>query len=123
MTKRPKAVKVSEAEVLRAILQYLSLVPHCYAIRINSGALKLEGRYVRFNSGESTLDIMGVAQGKPFAIEVKSSTGRLKAGQLETIERIKAAGGLAFVARSIDDVEAAFTSFGITCPLTGFRFV
>lgn len=50
-------------------------------------------------------DILGIWQGRFMAIEVKSKTGTLSDYQKFFIEWVKAHGGIAFVARSIEDVK------------------
>jgi hypothetical protein len=52
-------------------------------------------------------DILGVWHGRPLAIEVKSETGRVSDAQKEFITRFREAGGIAFIARSIEDVKLA----------------
>ena len=49
-------------------------------------------------------DIIGCYQGRMFAIEVKTERGCVTAYQQRFIDRVNDAGGLAFVARSIEDV-------------------
>lgn len=50
-------------------------------------------------------DVIGILpDGKLLAIEVKSKTGKASPEQLEFIEKIKKSGGVAFVARSLDEV-------------------
>ena len=49
-------------------------------------------------------DIIGVYQGRMLAIEVKTERGKLSPHQEKFIANINANGGLAFVARSIEDV-------------------
>lgn len=51
-------------------------------------------------------DVIGcLPNGRIFAIEIKSKKGRLQDNQKIFIEEITKRGGLAFVARSIEDVE------------------
>jgi len=51
-------------------------------------------------------DILGILpNGRLLAIELKSATGRLTPEQKLFIEKIKLNGGIAFMARSIDDVK------------------
>lgn len=50
-------------------------------------------------------DILGCIDGKLVCIEVKSATGRLSDNQKKFIEMIENAGGIAGVARNIDDVK------------------
>jgi penicillin-binding protein-related factor A (putative recombinase) len=49
-------------------------------------------------------DILGIYKGKPLAIEVKSKVGRLSPQQELFLNRFVEAGGIAFMARSVDDV-------------------
>lgn len=50
-------------------------------------------------------DILGIYNGKFLAIEVKSKTGRLSPEQVWFLAEVKAKGGIAFMARSIEDCE------------------
>jgi penicillin-binding protein-related factor A (putative recombinase) len=50
-------------------------------------------------------DILGILQGRFVAIEVKNKIGRLSPEQRQFINKINVSGGLAFMARSIEDVE------------------
>lgn len=49
-------------------------------------------------------DIIGIFNGRYLGIEVKTARGRLSDKQQQKIDEINAQGGLAFVARSVDDV-------------------
>ena len=49
-------------------------------------------------------DIIGCFKGRLIGIEIKSEKGVVSEYQKEFIENINRAGGLAFVARSVDDV-------------------
>lgn len=50
-------------------------------------------------------DILGIYQNKFMAIEVKSSKGKLSIEQRQFIDEVKENGGIAFVARSVEDVQ------------------
>lgn len=51
-------------------------------------------------------DVLGILpDGRLLAIEVKSATGRASPEQIAFIDKINTAGGLAFVARSLDEVQ------------------
>ena len=52
-----------------------------------------------------TPDILACIDGRFLAIEVKTATGKVSVLQQIQIDRIHAAGGLALVARSWEDVE------------------
>ena len=59
-------------------------------------------------------DIMGVIPGgRALAIEAKSAVGRPSPEQILFIEKINASGGLAFIARSVEDVEARLKLEGV----------
>jgi VRR-NUC domain len=49
-------------------------------------------------------DIIGCYQGKMLCIEIKKKTGTVSPDQKSFLANVKDAGGIAFVARSIDDV-------------------
>lgn len=51
-----------------------------------------------------TSDIIGIYKGKMLAIEVKSNRGVVSEEQKEFINNINKLGGIAFIARSLDDV-------------------
>lgn len=55
-------------------------------------------------------DILGIYKGKPLAIEVKSAQGRLSPHQKDFLEDWKKEGGIAIVAKCIEDVEKALIS-------------
>lgn len=52
-------------------------------------------------------DILGIWKGRMLGIEVKTETGRVSDDQRKFIDRINSEGGIAFVARSVDDVIAS----------------
>jgi len=64
-------------------------------------------------------DILGIWDGVPLAVEVKTKAGKLTANQVRFLEDFKAAGGIAFVARSIADVVRELSSY--TFPRAQFR--
>lgn len=49
-------------------------------------------------------DIIGCKDGRFLAIEIKTAAGRVTQHQQRFIDRVNAAGGIGFVARSIEDV-------------------
>ena len=54
-------------------------------------------------------DILGIVNGKFIAIEVKTKRGRPTENQTNFLRRINENGGIAFIARSIEDVEDGLT--------------
>lgn len=51
-----------------------------------------------------TADILGIYKGRPLAIEVKSEKGRLSIHQKLFLQEFQNNGGIAIVARSVEDV-------------------
>lgn len=100
----------SEASILKAIMQLLHRHPKvAKAWRQNSGTFTKQygnkTHYIRANTAKGMSDIMGILKdGRTLAIECKSAKGAVKAHQHEFLNSISEAGGIAFVARSVDDV-------------------
>lgn len=95
-----------EQAIQNAILDYLWMRGHA-AWRINSGAIKTErGSLVRL-APPGTSDIIGcvVPTGRMFVIEVKQPGKDATPLQQAFLDRMAEAGALAFVARSIEDVQ------------------
>ena len=89
-------------------------------IRVNSGAVKTEGRFTRFNSLPGCPDLLvampaltgGIA--RFVAIEVKRpNRGVVTNRQYAAHERLRQAGALVIVARSVEDVRAALQEEGL----------
>lgn len=66
-----------------------------------------------------TSDILGIFYQRFLAIEVKSKTGKLSDAQCAFLEAVKNNGGIAFVARSVDDVIDAFE---FHCPFITLKY-
>lgn len=105
-------LKISEKNIQNAILAWLSWQKDCFAWPNQSVGIfdRSKGIYRRpvnrfHRNGVS--DILGIWHGKMLCIEVKSSTGKLSKEQTDFIEVINNLGGIAFVARSVDDVKQA----------------
>lgn len=96
-----------ESYLLAACLDLLRLmgIP---AIRINSGAIKVDGRIIRL-APAGTSDILGILppQGRFLAIETKSSRGRLTPDQEAFLEGVRQAGGVSLVVRDLKSLQCA----------------
>jgi len=107
---RWRPTKPQERDVLKAIMELLHKHPKVGKVwRQNSGTFTKQygskTHYIRANTAKGMSDIMGILKdGRTLAIEVKSPTGKLQPHQREFLLTIYKAGGLAFVARSVDDV-------------------
>ena len=88
-----KGIEPSETNIARAIRQYLRLrgIAH---FKHWGGPMSERG----------VADLICCWRGHFLAIEVKTRKGALSDDQARFLERIKAAGGIALVARSVDDV-------------------
>lgn len=58
----------------------------------------------QFGAIKGVADILGIYNGRPLAIEVKTTRGVVSEFQKDFLIRFQAAGGISFVARSVDDV-------------------
>jgi len=84
-----------EASVVKAILKWLNTQPDCYAVKTRGDARQ---------SGWP--DIIGCRQGRMLALEVKRpGNNRVTALQTATLNKWKAAGAVAGVVHSVDEVE------------------
>ncbi len=89
------------------------------AIRTNSGSLPVGKRRVRCNSEEGCADVLCCLPngGRFLSLELKrpgrdTTSRERKAKQAAHRERVMARGGLAIVARSIDDMRAGLMAAG-----------
>ena len=117
-----------EADVLRACLQFLKL-RGIFAWRNNSTGIydPTAKRYRTFNGLKGTADIIGIIPvdtaadqydapnviGRFLAVETKAKRGKLSLEQAAFLDGIRARGGLAFVVRSVSELEAALKAEGV----------
>lgn len=88
-------------EVLKALRAHPTVV---WCERMNSGAAKVGNRFIRFG-WPGCPDVMGqLRDGRLLGVEVKSPTGKLRPEQAVFLDRIRGAGGVAFVAHDLRDV-------------------
>jgi len=102
-----------EAAALVEVLQALRTHPAvAWCERMNSGAAKVGNRFIRFGF-RGCPDVLGMLKdGRLLACEVKAPKGRLRPEQAAFLEVVRAAGGLAFVARNCLDVFSALGNEG-----------
>jgi len=111
--------KVTEKQIETAILQFLSTIRGCKAWKNQTTGIfdpktkvyrSLKGRY----SGKGSADILACIGGHFVAIEVKKPSGSVVSlHQYKFLEEIRNAGGIAFIARSVDDVKRTLFELGI----------
>ena len=92
MTRCMEILKIASS-LQSKILEYLASVPECKAYKIITA------------NERGCPDIIGVHRGRGFFIEVKEEGDTTSPIQQAQIELIKRAGGLAFVARSLEHVK------------------
>ncbi len=106
---KPKSPVIREQVIETQIRTYLSLkrIFHWKAKTVGTYDEKL-GRF-RKSAGymKGISDILGIFNGRLLAIEVKSAVGRLSPAQVIFQDEVRRHGGIAFVARSVSDVQAA----------------
>lgn len=76
--------------------------------RNNVGVAERGGRHIRYGvGGTGGSDLLGVLRrnGRAIACEVKGPGGRVTVEQERFLACVRSAGGLGFVARSVEDVE------------------
>ena len=100
---RPEAAAL--AEVLKTLHGHPAVA---WCERMNSGAHTVEGptgrRFIRYGF-KGCSDVIGqLVDGRFLGVEVKAPGGRLRPEQSIFLERVRAAGGVAFVARNCADV-------------------
>lgn len=103
---KPKRVLASESDIQYVILVYLKS-KGIEAWRNNNAGVYNRARdcYV-FNGKRGVSDILGILQdGRFLAIECKTAVGKLTTEQKAFIKTINDNNGVAFCARSIDDVK------------------
>ena len=88
---------MAEKELAAKILRYLKTVPRCFAWKEHGGMYGTAG----------IPDIIACIDGRFYAFEVKTSEGKTTKLQDATLRKILAAGGRAFVVRSVDEVRTA----------------
>lgn len=98
-----------EGLIKNAICEYLCFVKGCmFWINSSTGIYDPKKGIFRCNRSrfqkKGTADILGIYKGKPFAIEVKTKSGKLSVDQRRFLKEFESFGGIAIVARSVDDV-------------------
>ena len=99
--KNDRSEAAALVEVLKALNTHAAVA---WCERMNSGAARMGGRFVRFGF-KGCPDVLGqLRDGRLLGVEVKAQAGRLRPEQAVFLERIRGAGGVAFVARDLRDV-------------------
>ena len=86
--------QMKESYVIKAIMKYLKSVPGCFCWKEHGGMYGTAG----------IPDVIVCLGGRFFAFEAKTKDGKATKLQEVTIRKIRAAGGVAVVVRSADEV-------------------
>lgn len=100
------AVNVKEKYVQKAILQYLGLRGYLCWRNNTGGFVDKRDHFYQFGKVGSGDIFLVTKEGRFGSIEVKSKTGEPTTQQIEFMRRVNESNGIAFVARSVDDVIA-----------------
>lgn len=98
---------IKESDIEKSILEYLEL-RHIFAWKARTvGIWDAKIKAFRKNKGymKGVADILGIYKGKPLAIEVKTQKGYPSEDQKYFLNKFREEGGIAFIARSIEDVD------------------
>jgi hypothetical protein len=93
--------QMKEADIVKAIMNYLKTVPGCFCWKEHGGMYGTAG----------IPDIIACINGRFFGFEVKTEGGKPTKLQASTIRKILAAGGTALVVHSVDEVRTAVDGF------------
>lgn len=105
---KPEAAAL--CEVLKALRAHPAVI---WCERMNTGAARVGGRFIRFGF-TGCPDVLGqLRDGRLLGVEVKASKGTLRPEQAVMLERIAGAGGVAFVAHDLRDVQRELTDGGM----------
>lgn len=104
-------LEASEAQILRAVMDYLA-ARHVFAIRMQTGAVKIDTRFVRFGIPGMADVLAFVNDNEPLGsilpvwIECKTATGKQSELQQSFQSLVESHGHRYGVCRSIEDVDA-----------------
>ena len=87
---------MKESAIVKSILAFLKTLPGCFAWKEHGGMYGTAG----------IPDIIACIDGKFYGFEVKTERGKPTALQEATMRKIRLAGGIAVVVRSVADVKA-----------------
>lgn len=93
----------TEAQIQKAIVGWLTAKRIVHSVT-DSSLYFDNGKPRRKVKADGFPDITAIVAGRFIGIEVKSHSGRLRPAQAEMHKRIREAGGLIIIARSIEDV-------------------
>lgn len=100
-----------ERDIETAIIQYLNILPKCFAWKVPDQRAYRNGVYRKdalIPAGQP--DVTACINGQIIFIEVKTPSGRLSANQTIFHKRLKSCGGKVFVVFSLQDIKNIVSS-------------
>lgn len=95
---------MTESQLLDAIRLALGKDPSRAVLWRNNTGIALQGNTrVRYGLCVGSADLIGVANGRFIALEVKTPTGRVSREQAQFLALVNARGGIGRVVRSVED--------------------
>ena len=102
---------MSEAAILKLVMLEASRLGMTI-FRNNTGAIKVEGRYISYGLHKGSSDLIGwTSTGKFVAIEVKAPEGRPTPEQVNFIEQVRDAGGFGCIINDEKKLEWLFNNY------------
>lgn len=99
---------MTESQLLDAIRLAVGLRPdRCVLWRNNTGVAIQGTTRVRYGLCVGSSDLIGIANGRFVALEVKTQSGRVAPEQAQFLALVNARGGIGRVVRSVEDAMAA----------------
>jgi VRR-NUC domain len=109
---------VTEQEIQRAVFQHIKQrgAPDAYVFAVPNGGFRrpIEAAIMKgLGVKPGVPDIIAIRDGKVFALELKTETGRPTDAQLAAIEAIRRAGGFAAICYGLDRALACLQAWGV----------
>ena len=106
--KQGKGKYAKEGDLVKDCIRWLESVG-CYVWKQNQGGMKTDTHFIRFAHVKGISDIIGLTPGGVFiAVECKQPGNKPTADQAAFLDRVRAKGGLAYVAHDTDELAAAY---------------
>ncbi len=91
----------SEKAIVNSIMRYLEKLPGCYVVKTHGSI---------YSAGQP--DLLGCYQGRTLALEVKRPGGKPTPLQLAVLKKWEAAGAIAAVVHSVEEVKEILGGMG-----------
>jgi hypothetical protein len=108
MIDRPFGMPLNENEIQRAVFDHIKTraAPNIFAFHPKNGGVHQRGRRAGINSGLGVVsgvpDIIILARGQVYALELKTDKGKVSEDQHSAMARMKQAGAIVSVAHGLD---------------------